>query len=85
MLIVNHNRDPLLTPCSGAPKVMASLLQICLSSSDHPNKYSLLPASMLTICPNCGLDLGSGFLHMLCKLTVIYRKVMYTNNKQLAI
>ena len=55
---------------SGAPKVMASLSEIFLSSSDHPNKYPLLPARMFTICPNCGLDLGSGFLYMLYKLGI---------------
>ena len=47
---------------SGAPKVMASLLQACLSSSNHPNKNPSLLDNTLTICPNCGLDLGLGFL-----------------------
>ena len=49
------------TDSSGVPNVTDSLLQACLSSSDHPNKYSLLPANIHTSYLNCGLDLGSEF------------------------
>ena len=45
------------------PASWASSPPICLSSSDQPNKYPVLPASNFVICPNCGLDLGSGFLY----------------------
>ena len=60
-VIARHGKG-FFADANGAPSFMASSPPICLSSSDQPNKYPVLPASNFVICPNCGLDLGSGFL-----------------------
>ena len=44
---------------SGAPNFIPSSPFVSLSSSDQLNTF---PANNFFICPNCGLDFGSGFL-----------------------